>query len=161
MDLGPAGGPAEVPQEIPGLARDDGILHGYAPKRVSFKGVVVSVLDGVGQRHADLAIGVDGVGNDLAAVCGQVDWGVVAPQFLRWREGDAITFTVPLLKGEAEPKFNALIRAEFERTIDSADILRTDFPRRDRPGSARRRCRRRVGALGGSSCHPREPEDHS
>ena len=160
MNLGPTDFSVEVPDEIPGLARDEGIPHGHSPVSKALEAVLRGVLDGVGQRHADLTVGVDGVGNNHAVVSGEVDWGAVTPQFFGWCEGDAITFTMTLLEGQAKPEFHGLVGREIF-TVHGADVLRTDFPRRDRPGSARRRCRRRVGALGGSSCHPREPEDHS
>lgn len=157
VDLSPAGLTADLPEEIPGLARDDGILHGYAPKRVSFKGVVVSVLDGVGQRHADLAIAVDGVSDNHAVVGCQINWGAVAPQFCRWCEGDRVTFTVTLSEGQSKAKLHGLIGREVT-PVESADVLRTNLVGCDWAGCARRRCRRRIGALGGGSCHPRETQ---
>ena len=159
INLGPTDLAVDFPDEVPGLPGDQGVLHGHPPVREPLETVLRGVLNGISQRNADLAVGVDGVGNDLAAVCGQVYWGAITSQFLRWGESDAITRAVTLAEGQAKPELHGFVSREVA-SIESADILRTHLLTRDRAGCARR-CRRVVGFLGGSGCHPREPEDHS
>ena len=160
VDLSPAGLTADLPQEVPGFPGNERVVNVDAPPAIRLEGVMVGHLNGIGQCDTDLTAFVDGVSDNLAIFGGEIDGGTVIPQFRRWCEGDAITFTMTLLEGQAKPEFHGLVGREIF-TVHGADVLRADFPCRDRPGSARRRCRRRVGALGDSSCHPREPEDHS
>ena len=57
VHLCPTGFTVDLPEEIPGLARDEGIPHGHSPVSKALEAVLRGVLDGVGQRHADLTAG--------------------------------------------------------------------------------------------------------
>lgn len=127
MNLAPADFSADLPNQVPGFPRDEGVLHGDPPPAIRLEGVVAGIFNSIGQRDADLAVLINSACDDLTFLGGEVNRGAVAPQFLWRSEGDAITCAVPLLKGEAETELNALICAEFAGSIDSADILRTDF----------------------------------
>lgn len=136
VDLSPAGLTADLPQEVPGFPGNERVVNVDAPPAIRLEGVMVGHLNGIGQCDTDLTAFVDGVSDNLAIFGGEIDGGTVIPQFRRRCEGDAIAFTMALLKGQSKAEFNRLIGGEFGRAVDSADVLRADFRGRNRPRGA-------------------------
>lgn len=153
VDLSPAGLTADLPQEVPGFPGNERVVNVDAPPTIRLEGVMVGHLNGIGQCDTDLTAFVDGVSDNLAIFGGEIDGGTVIPQFRRWCEGDTITFTVPILQCKAKTELHGFVSREVF-AIESADVLRTNLIGCDWAGCARRRCRRRIGVLRGSSCCP-------
>ena len=82
INLGPAGGPANFPDQVPGLPGNERVVNIDTPPAISLEGITAGVLNSVGQRDADLTVGVDGVSDDLAALGSEVNGGTVVPNSL-------------------------------------------------------------------------------